>query len=142
MPATSSRRLCRPVLSNTDLRWSWNVVLRGHSTADIARRAGLSPHNPAGGELVTSARKCAPGPALMDLRIVGDLVEIVVWDSAPVLPVARAADAGRVGQHGMEIVMMVAQGFEVQMEPVGKRITVRIALLDDPGGAVTGRRPQ
>ncbi|MFJ6530567.1 ATP-binding protein [Streptomyces longwoodensis] len=93
-------------------------------------------------ELVTNARKYAPGPALMDLRIVGDQVEIVVWDSAPVLPVARAADAGRVGQHGLEIVMMVAQAFEVQMEPVGKRITVRIALLDDPGGAVTGRRPQ
>ncbi|WP_331724471.1 ATP-binding protein (plasmid) [Streptomyces longwoodensis] len=92
-------------------------------------------------ELVTNARKYAPGPALMDLRIVGDQVEIVVWDSAPVLPVARAADAGRVGQHGLEIVMMVAQAFEVRMEPVGKRITVRIALLDDPGGAVTGRRP-
>ncbi|WP_331749989.1 ATP-binding protein (plasmid) [Streptomyces longwoodensis] len=93
-------------------------------------------------ELVTNARKYAPGPALMDLRIVGDQVEIVVWDSVPVLPVARAADAGRVGQHGLEIVMMVAQAFEVQMEPVGKRITVRIALLDDPGGAVTGRQPQ
>jgi anti-sigma regulatory factor (Ser/Thr protein kinase) len=92
-------------------------------------------------ELVTNARKYAPGPALMDLRIVGDQVEVVVWDSAPVLPVARAADAGRVGQHGLEIVMMVAQTFEMQMEPVGKRITVRIALLDDPGGAVTGRRP-
>ncbi|MGW5370304.1 hypothetical protein ACWER6_19140 [Streptomyces sp. NPDC004009] len=24
--------------------------------------------------------------------------------------------------------------------PAGKRITVRIALLDDPGGAVAGRR--
>jgi anti-sigma regulatory factor (Ser/Thr protein kinase) len=57
-------------------------------------------------ELVTNARKYAPGPALMDLRIVGDLVEIVVWDSAPVLrvrPRARPPDAGRVGQHGMEI---------------------------------------
>ncbi|MFF9164222.1 ATP-binding protein [Streptomyces longwoodensis] len=93
-------------------------------------------------ELVTNVRKHAPGPALMHVRIIGDLVEIVVRDSAPVLPVAQAADAGRVGQHGLEIVMMVAQGFDVQMEPAGKRITVRIALLDDPGGAVTGRRPQ
>ncbi|MEU3550582.1 ATP-binding protein [Streptomyces lasalocidi] len=93
-------------------------------------------------ELVTNARKYAPGPVMMDLRIVGDLVEIVVWDSAPVLPVAKAADAGRVGQHGLEIVMAVAQGYEVQMEPVGKRITVRIALLDDPAGAPAGRRPQ
>jgi anti-sigma regulatory factor (Ser/Thr protein kinase) len=92
-------------------------------------------------ELVTNARKYAPGPVLMDLRIAGDTVEMVVWDSDPVLPVARAADAGRVGQHGLEIVMAVAQGFEVQREPVGKRITVQLALLDDPGGAVAGRSP-
>ncbi|OUC77782.1 ATP-binding protein [Streptomyces swartbergensis] len=93
-------------------------------------------------ELVTNARKYAPGPVLLDLRITGDTVEVVVWDCDPVLPVARAADAGRVGQHGLEIVMAVAQGFEAQREPVGKRITARIALLDDPGGAVTGRQPR
>jgi anti-sigma regulatory factor (Ser/Thr protein kinase) len=93
-------------------------------------------------ELVTNARKYAPGPVLMELRIVGSLVEVAVWDSDPVLPVARAADAGRVGQHGLEIVMAVAQGFEVQREPVGKRVTARIALPDDPGGDVTGHRPQ
>ncbi|GEK01931.1 ATP-binding protein [Streptomyces sp. 1-11] len=92
-------------------------------------------------ELVTNARKNAPGPILLDLRITGDTVEVVVWDSDPVLPVARAADVGRVGQHGLEIVMAVAQAFEAQREPVGKRITVRIALLDDPAGAIAGRRP-
>jgi anti-sigma regulatory factor (Ser/Thr protein kinase) len=92
-------------------------------------------------ELVTNARKYAPGPVLMDLRIVGDAVEVVVWDGDPVLPVARAADAGRVGQHGLEIVMAVAQGFAAQREPVGKRITARIALLDDPGGATAARPP-
>ncbi|MGW2954805.1 ATP-binding protein [Streptomyces eurythermus] len=92
-------------------------------------------------ELVTNARKYAPGPVLLDLKITGDTVEVVVWDSDPVLPVARAADAGRVGQHGLEIVMAVAQGFEAQREPVGKRITARIALADDPGGAVSGHRP-
>jgi anti-sigma regulatory factor (Ser/Thr protein kinase) len=93
-------------------------------------------------ELVTNARKYAPGPVLMELRIAGAVVvEVVVWDSDPVLPVARAADAGRVGQHGLEIVMAVAQGFEAQREPVGKRITARIALLDDPGGDIAGRNP-
>ncbi len=91
-------------------------------------------------ELVTNARKYAPGPVLMEVRVVGDAVEVVVWDSDPVLPVARAADAGRVGQHGLEIVMAVAQALEVRREPVGKRITVRIALLDDPDGG-TARRP-
>ncbi|MFG3250377.1 ATP-binding protein [Streptomyces sp. NPDC048187] len=83
-------------------------------------------------ELVTNARKYAPGPALMDLRLDDGTVEVAVWDSDPVLPIARAADAGRVGQHGLEIVMAVAQGFEARREPVGKRITVRLALGDDP----------
>ena len=92
-------------------------------------------------ELVTNARKYAPGPALLDLRITGATVEVVVWDTDPVLPVARAADAGGVGQRGLGIVMAVAEGFEGQREPVGKRITARIALADDPGGAVCGRRP-
>ncbi|MGW4600573.1 ATP-binding protein [Streptomyces sp. NPDC004457] len=92
-------------------------------------------------ELVTNAHKYAPGPALLDLRITGDTVEVVVWDSDPVLPIARAVDAGRVGQHGLEIVMAVAQGFETQREPVGKRITARLALADEPGGDVSGRRP-
>ncbi len=38
--------------------------------------------------------------------------------------------------------MADTQGLEVQQEPVGKRITVRITLLDDPGGHVSGRHPQ
>ncbi|MGW5636221.1 ATP-binding protein [Streptomyces sp. NPDC003832] len=82
-------------------------------------------------ELVTNARKYAPGPIAMDLRIVGDLVEVVVWDSEPMLPLARGADPGRVGRHGLEIVMAVADGFEVSREPVGKRVTARVALTDD-----------
>ncbi|PAM97199.1 ATP-binding protein [Streptomyces sp. Alain-F2R5] len=84
-------------------------------------------------ELVTNARKYAPGPILMTLRVTGETVEVSVWDSDPVLPVARAADAGRVGQHGLEIVMAVAQSFEARREPVGKRISVGVALLGAPG---------
>ncbi|GHD87406.1 hypothetical protein GCM10010508_19410 [Streptomyces naganishii JCM 4654] len=87
-------------------------------------------------ELVTNARKYAAGPILMDLSIVGDAVEVAVWDSDPVLPVARAADPGRVGQHGLEIVMAVVQGFEVRREPVGKRVIARLALLDAPDGGM------
>ncbi|MFJ8036075.1 ATP-binding protein [Streptomyces sp. NPDC096032] len=90
-------------------------------------------------ELVTNARKYAPGPVLLDLRIAGDAVEVVVWDSYPCCrsPWPRT----RAGQHGLEIGLAVAQGFEAQREPVGKRITARIALADDPGGAVSGRQP-
>ncbi|MFJ1973823.1 ATP-binding protein [Streptomyces sp. NPDC087903] len=92
-------------------------------------------------ELVTNAVKHAPGPCLLDLEVTAGRVEITVWDSAPVLPVARAADPGRVGQHGLEIVMAVCQGFEVHQEPVGKRITAVVELADDPEGDVAGRRP-
>ena len=87
-------------------------------------------------ELVTNAQKYAAGPILLDLRIGGDLdlVEVQVWDSDPVLPVARAADVGRVGQHGLEIVMALCQGFEAMREPVGKRLTARLSLADEPLG--------
>ncbi|MGW3680421.1 ATP-binding protein [Streptomyces prasinus] len=92
-------------------------------------------------ELVTNARKYAPGPVLMDLRIAGDTVEVVVWDSEPVLPVPRAADAERVGQHGLEIVMAVVQSLVVEREPVGKRVTARIALADDQVGSIAEPGP-
>ncbi|MGW5655099.1 ATP-binding protein [Streptomyces humi] len=86
-------------------------------------------------ELVTNALKYAPGPLLMTLCIVDGTVEVEVWDSDPVLPSARAADAGRIGQHGLEIVKAVAQHLNARAEPVGKRITARIALADGPGNA-------
>ncbi|MFB8249177.1 ATP-binding protein [Streptomyces sp. NPDC055952] len=85
-------------------------------------------------ELVTNAGKYAPGPARLELRIDADMIVVSVWDSDPVLPVARAADAGRVGQHGLEIVMAVAHSFEAERVQTGKRITARIALTDDAGG--------
>lgn len=83
-------------------------------------------------ELVTNALKYAPGPVLLQLGIVDGMVEIAVWDTDPVLPLARAADVGRVGQHGLEIVLAVVQGFQAHREPVGKRITARLALFDAP----------
>nr|WP_196789043.1 ATP-binding protein [Streptomyces caniscabiei] len=85
-------------------------------------------------ELVTNARKYAPGPVLLELRVTADSVEIVVWDSDPTVPAARGADPDRVGQHGLEIVKAVTEDLFVEQEPVGKRITARIALADPPGG--------
>ncbi|MET9800476.1 ATP-binding protein [Streptomyces sp. NPDC006368] len=90
-------------------------------------------------ELVTNVCKYAPGPCLLDLEVSGGLVAVSVWDSAPVLPVPRAADAGRIGQHGMEIVMAVCQSFSVEREPVGKRTRASVALADDPAGGIIGR---
>ncbi|WP_406835947.1 ATP-binding protein [Streptomyces sp. AHU1] len=83
-------------------------------------------------ELVTNAVKYAGGPCLLSLEVDGGSVRATVWDSDPTLPVARAADAGRVGQHGLEIVMALCHAFEVHREPVGKRITAVVALADTP----------
>ncbi|MFJ9724915.1 ATP-binding protein [Streptomyces sp. NPDC101209] len=85
-------------------------------------------------ELVTNACKYAPGPILLHLRVTGAVVEVVVWDSEPALPVARGADAGRVGQHGLEIVTALAQSVDARREPSGKRITARITLKDEAPG--------
>ncbi|MER5433278.1 ATP-binding protein [Streptomyces sp. NPDC002588] len=81
-------------------------------------------------ELVTNALRYAPGPVLLQLRITGDAVEIAVWDTHPVLPVPRAPDPTRVGQHGLEIVRAVASAFDVVPEPVGKRVVARLGLSD------------
>ncbi|MEU6324651.1 ATP-binding protein [Streptomyces sp. NPDC047009] len=90
-------------------------------------------------ELVTNARKYAPGPCLLSLEIEDGAVQISVWDSSTTLPTVLAPDPGRVGQHGLEIVMAVCASFAVHREPVGKRITAAVVLADDPGGAVVGR---
>ncbi|MFI8194234.1 ATP-binding protein [Streptomyces sp. NPDC085946] len=89
-------------------------------------------------ELVTNARKYAPGPVRMELCITADAVEVVVWDSDPTVPAARAADPGRIGQHGLEIVKAVSEELRIRREAVGKRITARIALADTTGSV--GRR--
>ncbi|MEU1037860.1 ATP-binding protein [Streptomyces sp. NPDC005551] len=86
-------------------------------------------------ELVTNARKYAPGPVLLELRLTADAVDVVVRDSDPTVPAARAPDPARIGQHGLEIVKAVAVSLHIEQEPAGKRITARIALSDTPGGA-------
>ncbi|MFI5824939.1 ATP-binding protein [Streptomyces rishiriensis] len=82
-------------------------------------------------ELVTNACKYAPGPVLVELGINTHAVDVVVWDSDPLVPAARAADPRRVGHHGLEIVQAVSEALVVEREPVGKRITARIALSDN-----------
>ncbi|WP_318199361.1 ATP-binding protein [Streptomyces sp. SCL15-4] len=91
-------------------------------------------------ELVTNALRHAPGPCLLTLGIGDGAVDVTVWDSDPVMPVARAADPGRVGQHGLEIVMAVCRSFEVHREPVGKRIKAVVMLADDPDGEAAGHQ--
>nr|WP_243766574.1 ATP-binding protein [Streptomyces sp. GC420] len=85
-------------------------------------------------ELVTNACKYAPGPILLDLRADAATVTVAVWDTAPALPSVWAADPGRIGCHGLETVLAACRSFEARREPVGKRVTARIALADDSTG--------
>ncbi|PWK71286.1 hypothetical protein BCL76_104392 [Streptomyces sp. CG 926] len=87
-------------------------------------------------ELVTNARKYAPGPYLLVLEACHGAVEVTVWDSEPTLPTVQSTDPHRIGQHGLEIVVSVCRSFEMHREPVGKRIKVAVALADDWGAGV------
>jgi hypothetical protein len=91
-------------------------------------------------ELVTNARKYAPGPCLLTLDIVDGAVRTSVWDSSTTLPTILAPDPSRIGQHGLEIVAAVCVGFAIHREPVGKRITADVVLADDPGGSAAGHQ--
>ncbi|MDQ0577971.1 anti-sigma regulatory factor (Ser/Thr protein kinase) [Streptomyces rishiriensis] len=83
-------------------------------------------------ELVTNACKHVPGPVLVELRINTRAVDVVVWDSDPTVPAARAADPDRIGQHGLEIVKAITDELFVEQEPVGKRITARASPCTTP----------
>ncbi|WP_221348227.1 ATP-binding protein [Streptomyces beigongshangae] len=98
-------------------------------------------------ELVTNALKHAPGPAVLELRLTGDAVEVTVRDTVRVLPAVGAVDPERVGGHGLEIVRALAEEFHVGLEPSGKRVTARIPLSDpsdlsgSSGSDVSNSRP-
>ncbi|MER7665415.1 ATP-binding protein [Streptomyces sp. NPDC096193] len=79
-------------------------------------------------ELITNACKFAPGSTSLDLEFAGGKLAITVSDTSTTMPVVMAADPGRVGQHGLEIVRALCDGFEVQREPAGKRIRVLLPL--------------
>ncbi|MEU6994120.1 ATP-binding protein [Streptomyces sp. NPDC046465] len=91
-------------------------------------------------ELVTNARKYAPGPCLLTLGVGEGAVEVTVWDSSATMPVVLAPDASRIGQHGLEIVTAVCRSFEVHREPVGKRIKAAVVLADEPVGETAGQQ--
>jgi len=79
-------------------------------------------------ELVTNARKYAPGPALLELHVTGSTLRIELWDSNPLPPSVKAPDPGRIGQHGLEIVTALAQSITIEAMPPGKRIVATVVL--------------
>ncbi|WP_236059729.1 ATP-binding protein [Actinacidiphila acididurans] len=90
-------------------------------------------------ELVTNSVKYAPGPCAVRLEITGGRLEVTVWDTGTSLPEPRPPEPGRVGQHGLEIVLALCEDVEVRSAPVGKRITARAVLTAGPADGSTGR---
>ncbi|MFE9446343.1 ATP-binding protein [Streptomyces sp. NPDC006602] len=90
-------------------------------------------------ELVTNARKFAPGPILLTLELREGAVEVSVWDTEPRMPVVHAPDPSRVGQHGLELVMAICPHFEVHREPVGKRVMAAVMVAADAVGDMAVR---
>ncbi|MFJ9036967.1 ATP-binding protein [Streptomyces sp. NPDC102406] len=86
-------------------------------------------------ELVTNVVKYAPGPALLQLRVSGDSVHVEVWDSDPTLPSARSPDPQRIGQHGLEIVNILARSLAMRPTVVGKCITAALDLVPAGNGS-------
>ncbi|MDQ0792173.1 ATP-binding protein [Streptomyces sp. B1I3] len=91
-------------------------------------------------ELVTNARKYAPGACQLTLEVRGGAVEVTVWDSDMTLPSIPAPDPARIGQHGLEIVKAVCRSFEAHREPGGKRIRAAVVLADGPGDDAAGHQ--
>ncbi len=79
-------------------------------------------------ELVTNAAKYAPGPCLLDLELTADDITVTVWDTNATLPSARPADPGRIGQHGLEIVLALCRRFDVERHAGGKSIRAHLPL--------------
>lgn len=96
-----------------------------HAPARLAQSAELVVS-----ELVTNACKYAPGPILVELEAAAHALMITVWDSSPTVPYARSSDPGRIGQHGMEIVLALCDALTVDTHPVGKKVTARILHPD------------
>ncbi|MER7959827.1 ATP-binding protein [Streptomyces sp. NPDC096030] len=79
-------------------------------------------------EMVTNAVRHAPGPCRLLLELFEDTLEISVFDRAEASPVPRGHDPGRIGQHGVEILIAVCESVSVEPLPSGKRVRARLRL--------------
>ncbi|MFB7512004.1 ATP-binding protein [Streptomyces sp. NPDC056144] len=82
-------------------------------------------------ELVTNAIRHTAGPCRLLLELSHEALEISVFDQGTAAPVPRGHDPGRIGQHGVEIVVAVCESLTVEPVPEGKRVRARLSLLPE-----------
>ncbi|GAA4076027.1 MULTISPECIES: ATP-binding protein [Streptomyces] len=81
-------------------------------------------------ELVTNALRHAPGPGSLALEVspAADLLEITVRDGSPNPPRPQALDAGRIGGHGLLLVIRLCEQLHTRTLASGKQIIARLSL--------------
>ncbi|MEV5957900.1 ATP-binding protein [Streptomyces sp. NPDC051987] len=81
-------------------------------------------------ELVTNAVRHAPGPVGLALELSPDagLLRIAVSDSSPRPPEPREADPGRVGGHGLRLVVRLCGRLHTVARESGKEVVVHLRL--------------
>ncbi|MEU8711334.1 MULTISPECIES: ATP-binding protein [unclassified Streptomyces] len=81
-------------------------------------------------ELVTNALRHAPGPGGLALEVSADtgVLRIAVRDSSPQPPVLPEHDAGRVGGHGLHLVIRLCGRLQTVVHDTGKQVVAHFRL--------------
>lgn len=99
------------------------AVVRGVAVAGVKRGDALLVVS----ELVTNAVRHAPGPCTLALDLRDGLLQIAVSDVSARAPQPHSFGPGRIGQHGLEIVLALCTRVDTLTTERGK--TVRAHLL-------------
>ncbi|MEU1126438.1 ATP-binding protein [Streptomyces sp. NPDC005899] len=97
----------------------WLAVLGEHTRSDLMLAVS---------ELITNADRYSHGPYMLELEGDAERVSVTVYDSSTALPVLYSPDPGRLGGHGMEIVVALCDRVTAERVPVGKRIRAEFQL--------------
>ncbi|MEU0126304.1 MULTISPECIES: ATP-binding protein [unclassified Streptomyces] len=97
----------------------WMAVLGDNTRSDLMLAVS---------ELVTNADRYSHGPYLLELEGNARHISVTVYDTSTALPVLYSPDPGRLGGHGMEIVVALCDRLTAERVPVGKRIRAEFQL--------------
>ncbi|MFF4243126.1 ATP-binding protein [Streptomyces sp. NPDC001822] len=97
----------------------WLAVVGEHTRSDLMLAVS---------ELITNADRYSHGPYLLELEGNARRISVTVYDTSTALPVLYSPDPGRLGGHGMEIVVALCDRLTAERVPVGKRIRAEFQL--------------
>lgn len=101
------------------------AVTRGVAVADVQRGDVLLVVS----ELATNAVRHAPGPCTLALDLQDGLLEIAVSDTSERSLQPQPFEPGRIGQHGLEIVLALCTKVDTEIGDRGKTVRAFIRVL-------------